>query len=87
MTMFRVMWIQSALDDLMTLWINANSATRVEINRAALNIDQQLAADPTAESESRDPGEWVFFCDPLGVLMEIDIPNRTVWVLTVWRYF
>ncbi len=83
---YRVMWIQSALDDLALLWITADSATRANINQAALHIDQQLSTNPFAESESRDKGEWVFFAPPLGVLLEIDSANHVVWVLSVWCF-
>jgi hypothetical protein len=33
--MFRVLWIQGALDDMATLWIDADSPTRADITRAA----------------------------------------------------
>lgn len=83
---WRVLWIQSALDDLTALWMNADSDARTAINQAALRIDKELARDPHKESESRDEGEWVFFAEPLGVLLEIDEAKRIVWVISAWRY-
>ena len=69
---YRVLWIQTALDELASLWTSADSAMRAEINHAALHIDHQLARDPFTDSESRDPGEWIYFSEPLGVLFEIE---------------
>jgi hypothetical protein len=40
---YRVMWIQSALDDLTNLWTSADSATRADINAAVYQLDKQLA--------------------------------------------
>jgi hypothetical protein len=61
---------QSALDDITNLWMNADSDLRAALNHAANSLDNQLAKDPFAICESRDPGEWVCFCDPLGFLVE-----------------
>jgi hypothetical protein len=83
---FRVLWVQGALDDMATLWINADSRTRADITRAAHGLEKQLAKDPFAICESRDPGEWVCFCDPLGLLVEIDSSLKIVWILSVWRF-
>jgi len=84
--MYRVLWIQSALDDIATLWINADSSVRAEVNRAANYLDQVLRRDPFKVSESRDPGEWVCFSEPLGMLVEIDDSQKIVWILAVWRF-
>ena len=84
--MYRVLWIQSALDDMTNLWINADSATRADINRAADYLEQELQRDPFKSSESRDPGEWVSFSEPLGMLLEIETGQKVVWVLAVWRF-
>ncbi len=39
---FRVQWIQSALDDIANLWMNADSVTRADINHAA-NLLESLS--------------------------------------------
>jgi hypothetical protein len=83
---YHVRWIQAALDELTELWMKADSSTRKVVNQAVVAIDRDLATDPLAVSESREPGEWVHFSDPLGVLIEIDASTLTVWVLSVWRY-
>ena len=84
--MYRVLWIQSALDDMANLWINADSEMRADINRVADHLDQELQRDPFKISESRDPGEWVCFSAPLGLLVEIETGQKIVWVLAVWRF-
>ncbi len=84
--MFRLAWIQSAYDDLATLWMNADSQMRYDINQLVRAAERELQIDPFAVSESRGPGEWVCFFPPLGFLLEIDINNRVVWVLAVWRF-
>lgn len=82
---FRVIWIQSALNDLMRTWNAADSAARKQITSAIHALDKQLERDPSAICESRGPGEWVCFSDPVGARVEIDEPNRVVWVLSLWR--
>ena len=72
---FRVMWIQSALDDLTHAWMSSDSSSRVDINSAVYRLDKQLEHDPFAICESRDPGEWICFSHPLSALVEIDQDN------------
>jgi len=55
--MFRVEWIQAALDDLTTIWIDADSERRQLINRMSEAIDRELQVDPYRSSESRGDGE------------------------------
>jgi hypothetical protein len=83
---YRVQWIQSALDDLMELWLLADSEIRKEITSAVNSLDRELQVDPHAFSESRDQGEWICFSEPLGLLIEIDETDSIVWVLAVWRF-
>jgi hypothetical protein len=75
---YDVKWIQSALDDLSEAWVSADSPMRAEINRAVNALDHLMERDPWSISESREPGEWVCFSDPLGALIEIDTNRRTV---------
>ncbi len=84
--MFRVEWLQSALSDLATIWIAADSATRQAITSAAQSIDDQLKADPHHQGESRPDGERILFAPPLGLLFEIDQQRSVVTVLHVWRF-
>jgi hypothetical protein len=84
--MFRVEWLQGALDDLMNIWMPADSALRQAITAATHTIDQELQADPFRQSEDRGDNERVLFVYPLGLTIEVDVANRIVWVLEVWRF-
>jgi len=84
--MFRVEWIQDALNELAAIWMLADSRLRQAITAATHALDQQLQSDPLQNSESRDEGERVAFSYPLGVQIEVDTEQRIVWVLNVWRY-
>ena len=44
--MFRVDWLQTALDELARLWTNADSVLRQSLTSASHEIDQRLRADP-----------------------------------------
>ncbi len=52
--MFRVEWLQVALDELARIWINANPSLRRAITTATHIADQELQTDPVRLSESRD---------------------------------
>ena len=84
--MFTVRWLQDALDDLTTSWIQADSDTRREVTAATHSIDLALQSDPRQESESRDENEFVRFFFPLGVSFEIDTEKSTVYILHVWQF-
>jgi len=66
--MFRVEWLQDALDELTRLWMQADSALRQAITAATHAIDQELQVDPYRQSESREDDERVLFVYPLAVL-------------------
>jgi hypothetical protein len=80
--MFRVVWLQSALDELTLIWIGADSPTRQAVTAATNAIDQALAVNPEEQGESREEGERILISFPLGVLF--DISGNTVHVLHVW---
>lgn len=81
---FRVEWIDTALKELASMWLAANSRTRKRITKAAHEIDLQLAQDPLQVGESRPRGRRVLFEAPLGVTYRVD--NGVVTVLHVWRF-
>jgi hypothetical protein len=81
--MFTVRWIQTALDELTTIWMKADSASRRDITAAAHTIDEELQNDPEQKGESREENEHVFCAQPLGALYEVDTAASTVWVLHV----
>jgi hypothetical protein len=51
--MFRVEWLQEALDELTSIWMQAGSDLRQAITPATNTLDQELRADPYRPSESR----------------------------------
>ncbi len=83
--MFRVEWFEGTLDDLTSLWVNADAQLRQAITTATHEIDQELAQDPFRKTESREGDERIYFHYPLGVIIEVDAQRRIVWVTEVWR--
>jgi hypothetical protein len=55
--MFRVEWLQSALDELADLWTRADPVQRQAITAASNLLDQRLRRDPHFEGESRSKGD------------------------------
>jgi hypothetical protein len=84
--MFRLHWLQTALDQLMTIWMPADSPLRKAITTATQQIDQQLQSDPYGQSESRPQGRRILLVSPLGVLFRIEADGLTVTVLRVWVF-
>jgi hypothetical protein len=76
--MFRVEWLQRALEDLATIWMQADSALRQDITAATEALDQELQADPFRNSEAREEEERVLFAYPLAAQIEIDLSARRV---------
>jgi plasmid stabilization system protein ParE len=83
---FRVEWVQTALNQLTTIWMSADSAQRQAITAATHQIDQQLKANPYGPSESRPEGRRILFESPLGILFRIEADGKTVSVLQVWHF-
>ena len=44
--MYRVIWIQEALDDLASLWVAADSQTRKAVTEGVRQLDQLLEDKP-----------------------------------------
>jgi hypothetical protein len=82
--MFQVGWVQSALDQLATTWIEADSALRASITSAMGQIDHCLRVDPEAQGESRERNRRTMFIAPLGIDYLLETDDRTVIVLRVW---
>jgi hypothetical protein len=81
--MFRVDWLEVALDELTTLWTQADSSHRQAITAASHAIDQRLSSDPLNEGESRPGGRRITFVAPLAVRFQVEPDGRTVTVLQV----
>jgi hypothetical protein len=84
--MFHVKWIQKALDELASIWVQAESSLRKSITASTNVLDAELRTDPFRQSESRDNEERVLFVYPLAVQFEVDRQKRAVFVLHVWRF-
>ena len=54
--MFRVEWLDTAMVELMTLWLQADSTLRQALTAASHQIDQRLSHDPANVGESRTAG-------------------------------
>lgn len=81
--MFRIEWLQSALNELARLWLEVDSALRKEITRACHEIEGRLQTDPEHEGESRAKGRRIAFSPPLAVIYRVDLPASRVAVLDV----
>ena len=84
--MFRVEWLQSALNDLADAWMQGDAAQREAINVAVRGIDFRLERNPQTEGESRDKEIRVTFAAPLAVTFEIDATNAVVLVHHAWTF-
>ena len=84
--MFRVRWEETALNELTSLWLGADSMMRQAITAATHRIDQQLRADPLEHSESRPGGRRILFISPLGILFRVENDRQMVSVLRVWLF-
>jgi len=81
--MFRVEWLQVALDELTDLWTQADSTQRQAITMASHAIEQRLMRDPANEGESRSGGRRITFIPPLAFRFQIEADSLTVTVLHV----
>ena len=84
--MFRVVWLQPALNELAEIWMRVDSGRRLAVNAAAQAIDAELLTDPQNAGESRPGGRRVLFHAPLGATFEIRTAG-VVRVLHVWDYW
>jgi hypothetical protein len=84
--MFRVEWLQSALDELARLWTQADPAGRQALTAASHEIDQRLSSDPNREGESRPKGRRLTFVPPLAVTFRVEADGQTVTVVAIRLY-
>ena len=54
MTRYTVIWLEAALEELATLWMN--TVDRDGVTTAAHVVDQELAEDPDRKGVEKDPG-------------------------------
>lgn len=84
--MFTVRWERRALNELATVWTDANSDKRRDITAASRRIDLLLRGDPAQQGESRSGGRCVLFVPPLGITFQVNRQSALVSVLHVWQF-
>lgn len=82
--MSEVKWIQIALNDLASIWTNADSQMRKRITAATQMIDKELRMNPHEKGESRPEGYRILIELPLGVFFRVDEKKKEVEVFHVW---
>lgn len=82
--MYKVLWTESALGELATLWLEADSGLRQAITAAQAQIDHLLERAPEEVGESRPENRRVAFVPPLGVVFSVRELERLVKVLRIW---
>jgi hypothetical protein len=81
---YRVQWLQSAMDRLSAIWIDADASLRATITQATHEIDRELRTDPVNLGESRSEKSRIVFAAPLAVLFRVDVGDRVAVVERVW---
>jgi hypothetical protein len=84
--MFRVVWPQEALDELVRIWVKSDTSFRNAITAASNEIDRTLADNPQDMGESRVGSERICFIFPLGFRFEVDRGNKMVRLLQLWSF-
>lgn len=82
--MFRVVWLETALNELAAAWFPADSSQRRAITSASHRIDELLRSAPHSQGESRPEGQRIMFQLPLGLTFEIRPQTGEVRILHVW---
>jgi hypothetical protein len=81
--MFVVHWLQSALDALSAMWVQADSDLRKAITDASHRVELILRNDPLDEGESRYGTSRIMFVPPLAVTFQIESDGISVTILHV----
>lgn len=81
---YSVLWTPTAERDLAELWLQA--LDRQAIRSAADTLDSLLRINAHLRGESRYGSLRVVLASPMGIDIEVNQDDLTVWVLRVWRY-
>jgi hypothetical protein len=81
--MYRIEWLQDALDELAAIWLRATAAERQLITAESHRVDQVLGVDPYGAGESRPRRQRVAFFLPLVVFYRVEQDDQTVTVLHI----
>jgi hypothetical protein len=80
---YTVLWKPSAEADLASLW--ASAPDRSDVTTAANQIDVLFQTDFETRGESRSGSDRILVVPPLAITLEVNEPDRVVWVLSVRR--
>jgi hypothetical protein len=69
---FQVEWLETALDELTSLWLQADAVQRRAITQATHAIELKLGSDPLNEGESRPGDRRITFVPPLAVRFRVE---------------
>jgi hypothetical protein len=81
--MHTVHWLQSALDELTDIWVQADSAVRYAITDASHQLESVLQKDPQNEGESRYGASRITFMPPLIATFQIEADGVSVTILQI----
>jgi hypothetical protein len=81
---FTVLWVKKAEQELAELWLNA--LDRTAITQASNRIDRILGRDPEQVGESREGNRRILVEPPLAVIFRVELMDRLVQVLHVFRF-
>ncbi len=80
---YTVLWSPEAEDQLAEIWLEA--ADRNAVTAVQATIDEELATDPESKGKEASEGLRRFKVEPLIVLFEIQLGDRSVKVTAVRR--
>jgi len=81
---YTVLWVRRAESKLAQIWNEA--ADRTAVTHAANSVDKVLGNDPENCGESRPDGQRIHIVSPLAVTFRVEIDDRIVRVVDVWRF-
>jgi hypothetical protein len=81
--MYRVEWLETALDELATIWVQSNLDEREAVTSACQSVETRLRNNPSEQGESRSGRRRIAFFPPLVISFQIELDGETVTVLNV----
>jgi hypothetical protein len=84
--MYRVVWVREVLDEVASIWLQADASLRQAVTLACHQIDQRLQSRPEKEGESRFGSERFLFVTPLTITFHVDEVAKQVIVAKVRLY-
>ncbi len=82
--MYRIEWMQFALDELALNWLKSDPLTRKAITVASESIEKQLRLNPQDAGESRNADFRILIEMPLGLFFNVDEDAQLVTIFHLW---